>query len=173
MLKTKRLLLCAALISSGLTSTYAQSKFEVPQNAELKVKEDYVKYEPVMVDAAKWLEETDLDKEKDKRKQVNAFVLQWITGSPTVTVDLSERLAKLYGKNSELLAVYIASYAREFIENKTTATKFTAIRAGLVSMMNVYKKGIDISRSKELENLIRLTGENKLDDYINGNFKWE
>ncbi|MBS1915998.1 MAG: hypothetical protein JST87_06945 [Bacteroidetes bacterium] len=173
MRKIKPALLLLAITVICFTNIDAQTKFEVPKNIELKAKEDYAKYEPAIVDAAKWLEETDLDKEKNKRKEVNAFVLEWISGSPTVTVDINENLAKIYGKNTQLLGVYLASYSRNFIENKNSANKFSAIRAGLISMMNVYKKGIDVSRSKELENLIKLDEENKLDDYINGNFKWE
>ena len=38
-------------------------------------------------------------------------------------------------------------------------------------MMNVYKKGIEISKSKEMEKLIKVTDENKIDDYINEKFK--
>jgi hypothetical protein len=37
-------------------------------------------------------------------------------------------------------------------------------------MMNVYKKGIEISKSKEMDKLIKLTDDNKLDDYINDKF---
>jgi hypothetical protein len=112
-----------------------------------------------------------LDKETEKRKQVNGFVSQWVSGSPTVNVDIGENLLKLYGKNAELLGIYIASYARNFLENRNTATKFSATKAGLTSMMNVYEKGINVSRSKELEKLIKLTEENKLDQYINDNFR--
>jgi hypothetical protein len=40
-------------------------------------------------------------------------------------------------------------------------------------MMKVYKKGIDVSGSKELDKLIRLTAKGALDDYIRDNFKEE
>ncbi|HEX5154058.1 MAG TPA: hypothetical protein VFW07_21575 [Parafilimonas sp.] len=155
----------------SILSAHAQTTFEVPQGVELKSKEDYAKYEPAIIDAAKWLEETDLDKETDKRKEVNSFVLQWIAGSPTVNIDINEKLSKIYGKNVQLLGIYLAGYTRNFLENKNAATKFSATKAGLISMMNVYKKGIAVSKSKEMEKLTKLTGENDLDDYINENFK--
>ena len=65
----------------------------------------------------------------------------------------------------------MAAYARNFLENKNSATKFTATKAGLISIMNVYKKGIEITRSKEMDKLIGLAGDNKLDDYIRDKFK--
>ncbi|MEO5967755.1 MAG: hypothetical protein ABIP69_05810, partial [Ferruginibacter sp.] len=115
--------------------------------------------------AAKWLETTDLDKEIKKRKDVNAFVLEWILGCPTINIVINENFGKVYGENRELLILYMVSYSRHFIENKTTATIFSATKAGLNSIMNVYKKGKEISRSKEMEKLIKLTDEN-LDKYI-------
>ena len=85
-------------------------------------------------------------------------------------MDISEQLGKIYGKNIQLLGLYLASYTRKVLENKSTATKFSATKAGLISMMNVYKKGIEISKSKEMDKLIKLTDDNKLDDYINDKF---
>ena len=171
MTKRKTFLMCLVFGLTSILTVQGQTKFEVPQNVELKTKDDYAKYETAIIDAAKWLEETDLNKEADKRQQVNAFVLQWISGSPTINVDINEQLGKIYGKNVQLLGLYLASYARNFLENKSTATKFSAIKAGLISMMNVYKKGIEISKSKEMDKVIKLTDDNKLDDYINDKFK--
>lgn len=171
MTKRKTLMLCLVFGLTSILTVQGQTKFEVPQNVELKTKDDYAKYETALIDAAKWLEETDLNKETDKRQQVNAFVLQWVSGSPTINVDINEQLEKIYGKNVQLLGLYLASYTRNFLENKGTATKFSATKAGLISMMNVYKKGIEISKSKEMDKLIKLTDENKLDDYISDKFK--
>ncbi|MBD0331996.1 MAG: hypothetical protein ICV66_05015 [Chitinophagaceae bacterium] len=171
MTKTKTFILCLSFGLTSILTVQGQTKFEVPQNVELKTKDDYAKYETAISEAAKWLEETDLNKETEKRQQVNAFVLQWVSGSPTINVDINEQLGKIYGKNAQLLGVYLASYARNFLENKSAATKFSATKAGLISMMNVYKKGIEISKSKEMDKLIKLTDENKLDDYINEKFK--
>ena len=150
-------------------SSHAQVNFDIPPNVELKVKEDYAKYEPAIVEAAKWLEITDLDKEVNKRKDVNAFVLEWVLGCPTINIDLTEQLGKIYGKNDQLLILYMVSYSRHFIENKPTATKLSATKAALNSIMNVYKKGIGITKTKEMEKLLKLTDEN-FDIYIQKNF---
>lgn len=171
MTKLKTILCCLVLGLTSILTVQGQTIFEVPQDLELKTKEDFSKYETAMIDAAKWLEETDLNKEEDKRKQVNFFVLQWVSGSPTVSVELTQQLSKIYGKNVHLLGVYLASFSRNYIENKTTATQFSATKAGLISIMNVYKKGIEISKNKEMDKLIKLTADNKLDDYINEKFK--
>lgn len=171
MFKGKLLIFFLFLILVSIKPVRAQTKFDVPRNVELKSTDDYAKYESAIINAAKWLEETDLNLETAKRQQVNAFVLQWISGSPTVVVSINEQLGKIYGKNVQLLGIFLASYARNYLENGKNASPFSATKAGLMSMMNVYKKGIEITKSKEMEKLIKLAENNQLDDYIKEQFK--
>ena len=168
----KQILMFASLLVVFIfygNGSFGQAAFELPPNIELKVKDDYTKYEPTVVAAAKWLEETDLDKDAQKRQDVNAFVLQWISGSPTVSVDITTNLSKIYGKNPTLIGIYLASYSKHFIENRSSATKLTAAKAGILSMMNVYKKDIRIIKNKEMDKLIRFSNS-ELDDYVAGKF---
>jgi hypothetical protein len=167
----KKLLLSFAFVALITFSAIAQTKFEMPQNIQLKSDADYAKYEADIINAAKWLEETDLDKETKKRQEVNAFVMNWLTGTPNVSVDITEPILKLYEGNRELLAIYLASYSRNFLENKTSATKLTAIKAGLTSIVNVYKKGIALNKNKEMEKLVKSYDQGKLDEYIKIKFE--
>lgn len=157
------LLSCGMLVSITAKS---QTVFNMPQNIVLTTKEDYVNYENDIINAAKWLEETPLNSEIEKRKEITAFVVTWISGSPNVSVMIHSNLTKLYGKNLPLLGIYLASYARHFLENKETATTFSGNKAALISMMTVYKKGINIEKNKEMEKLIKLSNSNKLDAYV-------
>ena len=147
----------------SLDKSCAQSQFDLPQNIELKTKEDYAKYESTMIDASKWLESTDFDKDDEKRKRINDFVVKWVSGSPTVTINLDEPLAKLTEKNPDLLAIYIARYSRYMIENKTAPSNFYATKAALTAVSKAYKKGIDVSRSKLIE---KLGDSTQIDGYI-------
>ena len=144
----------------------SQNKFELPKTIVLETEQDYKKYEGDIIKAAKWLEETDLDKETNKRKEINDFLMKWIMGTSAVTVEIKEPLINLCGENENLLALFAASYSRNFLENKKSATKFTATRAGITSMINVYKKGIAVTKSTELEKAIKLYDQGKLDQYI-------
>jgi hypothetical protein len=143
--------LLSGLIISG--RSVGQSKFELPKNIELKTREDYSKYENAVVGAERWMEETDLDQETAKRQAINQFIVQWVAGSPTVTINLDESLAQLTEKNPDLLALYLASYSKYIIEHKNDPSNFNAARAALTSISRVYRKGIDVYRNKKLENL--------------------
>jgi thioredoxin-related protein len=147
----------------------AQVDFDVPEYT-LVAKEDYAKYEKDIIDAAQWLEEKDLDKGEAKRKRVGAFVFKWLEGSPTVTLVFFDQLGKIYGKNTDLLIIYIARYCAYCIQHKEDTTSHAPNKAALTAMMAVYKKDINIKKSKEMENLIKQTEEGKLDEYIDKYF---
>ncbi|MEC4047940.1 hypothetical protein OX284_000740 [Flavobacterium sp. SUN046] len=170
-MKKQTLVIAFLFALVNLTTIHAQTTFEAPENPVLKTKQDFLKFEPQIIQAAKWLEETDLDKEPEKRKKVSAFVVQYVSDCPTMNLVINEPLVKIYDKNSPLLTVFIANYAKNFIENKTTATKLTATKAGILSMMTVYNKKINIVKSKEMDKLINLAEMDLLDDYIKDKFK--
>jgi peroxiredoxin family protein len=169
MLNLKLVFLCFFSGFLSFANLYGQTTFELSRNVEFKTKAGYGKYENAVVEASKWLEETDLGKESEKRREVNIFVTQWVSGSPTVLIEQNENILKIYGENIELFALFLASYSRHYIENKATASKFSASKAALISMMNVYKKGINIIECMEMEKLIKLTEKGKLDDYVKKN----
>jgi hypothetical protein len=162
----KSLIICIAVVLTTYGTTYAQTTFDVPENVVLKTPSDFSRYEQDVVKAAKWLEQTDINKETAKRKDVFTFVLEWISGSPDLTVEIKPALSKIYGDNADLLGIYLANYAASYIENKNKATTFSETKAGIISMMNVYKKGIRIKKSSEMEKLIKLN-DKELDEYIN------
>jgi len=128
------------------------------------------KDEALVIQAANWVETTDLDKELEKRKEINSIVLKWYIDTITLNMSLVEKLSTINEGNSEFLMIFFAGYSRYFIENKKNITNLAATKAGLISVMKVYKKGIGVTKSQEIEKLIKLTDENKLEDYIKTNF---
>jgi hypothetical protein len=91
--------------------------FEVPQSLP-STKEEFVKSEKDMIAAAKWLENTGVGTDRDKRVKVNAWVIGWIINSPTVTIEVSYSFVKLFEKNPQL---NILSPQRKYI-NKVMNT---------------------------------------------------
>jgi hypothetical protein len=165
----KLLLSATFALLLGITA-FAQDR---PQFPELKVKEDYAKAEPMFQQSTAWITETDLDKQQDQRLLSNAFIMQWISGSPTVSVQMGDHLIKALDKNPQLLMIYMANYATFCISNKVSDDKAAAAKAGLQAAIKVYQKGLAIVKNKALEKVIAANDDNKLDDYIDKNFKKE
>lgn len=166
----KKIILVISLFILIPFGTMAQTEFNLPENIELNKKSDYSKYENEVIQAAKWLEETDLDKEVEKRKQIQTFVVKWVSGSPDITLEINAGLMDLFNDSGELMALYFASYSRYLLENKE-ATASSATKAGIISMINVYKKGIGVKKNSEMKRAIKFNDQNKLEDYIAQNLK--
>src|SRR5258708_17603332 len=95
------LILCSAFFL--ITVNIHSQTFEVPQNYEFKQAADYSKYEKGIIEAAKWLKETPLNEQTDKRKDVSKFVVTWINGSPTVNVEINPAILDFEKKNEGML----------------------------------------------------------------------
>lgn len=145
----------------------------LPQFPALQAKEDYTKAEPLFQQVTVWLNETDIDKQEDLRKRANAFILQWVMGSPTVNVGMGNNLVDLFNKNPQLLPIYIANNASFCISNKENKDVLEAAKAGLLAVVKVYRKGTGIKKTKALDKLVTAADEDKLDDYIAKNLKKE
>src|ERR1700679_3255172 len=86
--------------------------YEVPKNYTLKTKDDYAKYEPEVIHTVDWLQQASWDEPIEKRKEANAFLMAWLTGSPNVSISIGKPLMDLVDKNKELLIIFMGGYAK-------------------------------------------------------------
>lgn len=159
----KTILALSLIVAAG--RIFAQAPLQVP-TVVLDNPDTCTRYESDLVRCADWLEETDLNKEKAKRQEAIDFVLQWHSSCKSVAIEVNDEVGVIYGRNDPLLGIYIASYIRYIIGHRDAPSKFEATKAGVLSMMKVYQKGISIQKSKEMEVVIKRNKEGKLDEYI-------
>lgn len=145
--------------------------FEVPLSYELKVAEDYKRYEKDVIAAAKWLKKMPLDEQLEKRRLVSKFVLDWVNGSPTVDVELNETIMDFEKKNKGMMIIYMACCAQYVLENNYSKDMRAKHRAALRDMIAVYKSGLGISKDKKMEKLIKSDEGGKIDEWLEENLK--
>ncbi|UEG51122.1 hypothetical protein LK994_06500 [Ferruginibacter lapsinanis] len=167
----KKSTLVCMLIMSILSNTLYGQNFEVPQHYEFKTAADYTKFEKDVIDGAKWLKETPLNEQTDKRKMVAAFLLTWINGSPTVNVEINPTIMDFEKKNEGMLVLYMSASARYVLENNYSKDMRAKHRAALRDMIAVYKTGKGIKRDKKMEKLIKSDEEGKIDEWLAENLK--
>lgn len=132
----------------------------------LEKKEDYAKYETDVIKMYDWLLETPIGVDSDKRKAMNAFVIQWISGSPNVTIELSADIVT-YMDCAECLTIFMGGWTKYVLETKDFDGKVKGNLAGTKGVIQFYtanKKAL--GKNKEIEKLIQLKDENKLEDFI-------
>jgi hypothetical protein len=151
------------------SSSFAQNlTYEPPKNYTLIKREDYAVYNMEIIEASKWLEETPIQKEAKKRKEVNKFVIKWLAGSPEVTINITDELRKIIYKNDNYMAIYFATYSKDVIANKES-TAFSAAKAACTSLIKAYLNS-DVKSFPAMEKLVEAYQSNKLDSYIMENF---
>lgn len=168
-MKRSLTLLGVALLCLSFNS-FSQD-YQPPTGYTLQAKDDYAKYEKEIILAAKWLQATPFNEEKGKRIQVHAFVMDWVNGSPTVTVEIVPILMDFEKKNNGMLMLYMAGCARHALETNLSATKKAQCLAALQGMIEMYKTGKGINKDKKMEKLITAANEGSLDKWYNENIK--
>ena len=84
----KKIYLSAILLLLVSYFKASAQTYEVPKDYTLKAKEDYAKYEDDIIKTIDWLQQTSWNEQTDKRKEANAFLVAWLTGSPNVSIDV-------------------------------------------------------------------------------------
>jgi len=136
---------------------------------KLKTEEDYSKYESEVIDKINWLMKTPLGENPKERQEINTFLLQWMVGSPKVSLEVSENIVT-YVDCADCLMIFMGGWVKYALETKDFDNKLMGNLEGTKSVIKFYKfnKKV-ISENKAIEKLIKLEKKNKLEEYIKSN----
>ncbi|WP_299124096.1 hypothetical protein [uncultured Winogradskyella sp.] len=139
--------------------TSLSQEFKIPNNVKLESAEDYKKYETDILNCINWLENTPVNQNSDKRTLANAFLMQWATGTPTVTIEMQAFQLDLTKKNPELLMIFLGGWIKYVIQNPSEKDNIESGNiAGINSIIKVYSanKGDGLKKDKRIEKLIKM-----------------
>ena len=132
----------------------------------LKAKEDYPKYQQDVLRAIDWALNTPFYVQTDKRKDVNAFLLMWLTGSPTVNIEVHSDIVSFIKPNGELIMIFMCGWAKHSIDNNTN-DKVSGNIKGIEAVIDFYTKNKDkMPKYKNVEKYIKLKEKGKLESFV-------
>ena len=153
--------------------------FEVPKDYQLIAKEDYAPYEPDIVKCVDWLISTPINKEQEKRREASAFLIKWVSGSPTVHIIIDEKNGDfLDEKTPELLIIFIGGWVKKTIETNNYRNTVALAQedtegilagniAGIEAVINFYNANKKLlSKNKNIEDYTKLKEKGKLKEHI-------
>jgi hypothetical protein len=150
----------------AITSVSHAQDFNTPENVTLKTEDDYGKYETVVIKAINWYHNTPLGNEPAKRKNVSAFLMQWFTGTPSVSIELSQDLVP-FMESPECLMSFLAGWTKYSLEHNYSKDKVACATAALEHVIDFYKKNKSkIGRVSSIEKLAKKQKKNKLKSYV-------
>jgi hypothetical protein len=152
-----------------LASSVSAQEFVVPQKYSLEKAADYTQYEDDVIACATWLETASVKGEKKKLKAANKFLTQWLTGSPSVTISVNEKIVNFSEINPELLSVFMAGWAKYALKNKSEYNEVSANIAGISSVIKSYDSnlGKGMKQDAAIEKYKELIEHNQITKWVN------
>jgi len=150
-------------------SLYAQ-KLKVPENIELKNKDDYKRTEEFLLDCIDLVESTPINEKNDELKLAMAFELKWITGCPYIIINVTALMNKFGNINSIFSIIYLGGWTKSAIMNSYKISNIDGNYAGVQSVLEYYKNNEEIDRNDFLDELLKYD-EKKMKDWIKEELK--
>lgn len=162
----KLLSITSILLFCFLTPSIFGQEYEVPHNYKFQTHEDYKNYEAQILKAIEFLESTPFDENIQKRKEVNKFIILWLTGCPNVKITLRSFLMDYCKENADFMIIFMGGWARYTLENNGDNDEFKGSLAGIHSIIKVYNLGKGINEDDNVEELIELENEGNLEKWL-------
>jgi hypothetical protein len=145
-------------------------EFVVPQNIKLEKAEDYAPLENDVLKAIDWLYETPINEQQEKRTKANAFLLQWLAGSPYVHLNINTDIITFIKGTPYFLMVFMVGWAKYSIESKDYDNQVAGNLAGIEMVISFYEKNKkQLQKNKEVEKYIKMQKKGTLEEYIRKN----
>ncbi len=161
---------CVIILAFIGMQLIAQS-FEVPKNVNLMKAEDYKQYEEAIVKGTDWLLNTPINSEQAKRKEVNAFLMKWMTGSPDVSLEMNADVLT-FMECPDCLMMFLAGWTKLAIQSDTKVSNVEGSIQGVKDVIALYQKNkAYIGKNKAIEKYIKLDNKGKLETYLASKLK--
>ncbi|WP_117884522.1 hypothetical protein [Aureibaculum luteum] len=159
----KKLLIIALFIFIGKNMN--AQEVVIPDHIKLETEEDFKQNESLVLASIEWIQNTPLDQEKAKRKQINAFLMQWMSGSPTVSIKLVQGLVPL--ECAECLMSFMSGWTKYSLVNNYSKDDEKCTLKGVESTIAFYEKNkSELGKNADIEKLIKRKNKGKLEKFV-------
>lgn len=142
-------------------------EIEVPKDYELKVAADYEKYESELLQCIAWLKATPIGEEDKKQLKAIKFVMDWVEGSPDVSVVIDMNLLNFLDSSPHMLFYFIAGWTEKSVMTEKHGDVSANAMAGIEMVISVYKNNRDVlEKDKTIEKLIKMQDKGKLQAHV-------
>jgi hypothetical protein len=159
----RRILVIAAMVSILVVSATSQD-FTVPEGYKYSSQQDYTRAEPDVIRCIAFLETAPMG--HAQRKAANRFLLEWLTGTSHVNVQVLPYVIDLAGKNTDLLSVYLGGWSRLVLQSDKSPEELDCHLAGVRSVLKAYQSCEGIESDDALDALVALEKDGKLGAWV-------
>ena len=144
-------------------------EIEIPNDLKFETEADYKASEGLVLESIEWIQNTPVALNPTKRQEVNRFLILWITGTPSVSIELLDGIVPL--DCSECLIPFLAGWTKYSLQNNYSKDKVEGALAGLEQSISFYEKNkADLGKNKEMEKLIKRQQKGTLRKFVESKF---
>lgn len=143
--------------------------YSIPKNYSFKTSSDYITYQDSVLKCIDALLNTSPEINPAERKKANFFLLQWMSGSPAVSIAIKSEIVT-FGKNPDLLMVFMCGWTKYVLQSNDNKNQIMGNQKGVEAVIDFYLKFKDQLKSdKSIDKYIQLQKEGKLTEFIQKN----
>lgn len=127
----------------------------------------YTQLEPQVLADIDWMTNTPMNENVSLRENKTRFLLMWMSGSPTVKIDMDDRIVTFRGAETWLLMAYMMGWTKYSLEHDYSHDPVDCATAGITTVVHFYEKNRKfLSKSRVTEKYARMVKANYLREYI-------
>jgi len=155
------------LLFAGLMTVIYAGDFKVPKY-EFKTAEDYALYEKDVIAAFDWLMATPLqDQKESNRKATEKFIVEWVMGSPNITITLRQNIVSFMTTSPKLLTIFFGGWTKYALENQDFNNEVAGNLAGLNAVIDYYTQNKKVLKAdKNIDVLVKMRAKGKLQEFV-------
>ncbi len=138
---------------------------KIPENYFWNTAEDYKKDSELVKKVLVWLCKTPLGIDVQQRSVANAFVMEWLAGSPQVTVEIATEKLTFYDKYPDLLFSFIHGVTLLKMEKPNLLDEVALYGQGYETVASLASQSEELSKEAEMKPLLKAYKKNRIKAY--------
>lgn len=152
--------------TSNKLSAQTRSCPELPEYYEWNTASDYQASHDLVKKTLKWLCNTPLGEDILKRSQANAFVMEWLAGTPEFTVNIDTQYLPFLEEHPDLLYPFIHAVSYYKMDHPEETKELKLYLRGYKTIANLASQSKEYSKSPALRPLLKASKKNTIEDYV-------
>ncbi|MFN0030682.1 MAG: hypothetical protein ACKVOR_00835 [Flavobacteriales bacterium] len=150
------------------TSVHAQCP-DIPETYHWETAEDYARDKELVKKTLRWLCRTPLGEQVQQRSMANAYVLEWLAGTPEPTISIDTKVLCCTNEFPDLLYTYMHGIALYVLEHEKQKTNAELQVEGLKVVAALAAQSKEISKAGCMRKMLRAAKRGKLKEYVKKN----
>ncbi|MBL0314773.1 MAG: hypothetical protein IPP69_02990 [Flavobacteriales bacterium] len=138
---------------------------KIPEKYVWESEADYKKDEDVVKKTLKWLCQTPYGIDVEQRGLANAYVLEWLAGSPSIRLEINTAHIQFAESTPDLFFSFIHGMALYKMEHPTAKDELSLYNNGFTVVAELAAQSKEYSKQKELKDLLKAYKKGKVKDY--------